>query len=380
MNITEQITELTRRLVQTPSQNGIDSEAAVAKIVSEHLSSFGFHPEQVGPSDHPSIICTIDRGEGKTVWLESCLDTVSSGDEAKWSFPPFGAHIEGDRMFGRGVADCKVGVSLFCYLAKALSEDSAFQGKLFLGFDAEEQGGQFTGVQEVLKHAPEADICILGYQGDREISIGARGWLRLKLTTRGESSHTGSRSQRGVNAIHQMVRALSTLQDLDLQKVEPYFEFGSSFHVAQIGGGVAINIVPDRCEVSIDIRLVPSQTKESVVEEIKAALGRLSGSDDSFRYELEELQSEQAYLTDPSDSFVRVLQEEAEKVLERKVPLVASGQGSVGNVISQRGVPIINAFGCESDNVHAPDEWVNLGSIPRTFEIYRQAILKFAQS
>lgn len=366
---TKEIIEFTRQLVATPSQNLIDSESGVANLVFDKLRSFGFDPKIIGPEAHPSIICNIEKPNShKTIWLESCLDTVPAGDAVHWTHPPFEARIVGNKMYGRGTADSKVAIALFCYLAKELVEDKNFKASIFLGFDADEQTGNFTGVKEVIKHAPKADICVLGYQGINEISIGARGWLRIKITALGKSAHTGSRTNKGINAIHVMGKIINAITSLDLgQKIEPFFEFGSTLNVSQINGGVAINIVPDKCEADVDIRLLPSQTTDEILSTISTGLDKLG-----IRYELEVLQHEPAYLTDPDNSIVQLFQKTATEILGKKIPLVASGQGSVGNVISKLNIPIINAFGVESDNVHAPNEWVNVDTIPQIFEIYKK--------
>lgn len=375
MDIQNEIVEFTKELVRIPSQNYVNSETAMAEAVAKKLKSFGFSPKIIGPEEHPSVICSIGNGDTKTIWLEAPLDTVPAGDESKWEHPPLEATMVGNKMYGRGVADSKVAIAIFCYLANSLANDSSFHDSLFLGFDADEQTGNFTGIREVVKHAPKADVCILGYQGIEEISIGARGWLRVKLTTHGKSAHTGSRTNKGKNAIHAMGKAIVALNSLGLtKKTEPFFEFGSTLNIAQINGGVAINIVPDKCEANIDIRLMPSQKKEAVLEMIKHTL-----QEQQIEFNLDTTQYEPAYLTNPDNQFVKLLQTTATQTLGKSIPLVASGQGSVGNVVSTMGIPIINAFGCESSNVHASNEWLNVDTIPQIFSIYRDAITKFCK-
>jgi acetylornithine deacetylase/succinyl-diaminopimelate desuccinylase-like protein len=89
----------------------------------------------------------------------------------------------GDRIYGRGVADSKAAIALFTYLAKALRDSPQFNGSLFLGFDAQEESGNFSGIREILHHAPKADVCILGYQSFDEIANTFGG---AKLTVRGD--------------------------------------------------------------------------------------------------------------------------------------------------------------------------------------------------
>lgn len=377
----QEIINFTKQLVATPSQNGIDLEKNVAQLVFDKLQSFGFEPKIIGPDEHPSIICYIKKENStKTIWLESCLDTIPVGDTSKWEYLPFEAKIVGNKMFGRGTADAKVAIAIFCHLAKEFSEDKNFNGSIFLGFDADEQGGNFSGIREVVKHAPKVDVCILGYQGMNEIAIGSRGDLRLKLTTLGKSAHTGSRSKKGINAIHSMGKVISVLTSIDFKnKSEPFFEFGPTLNVAQINGGIAINVVPDKCEIKIDIRLVPSLTKEEVLNRINQELEKIKKDDGSFDYAIEIMQHYQPFLTDSKNEFVRILQNTAEDILKKKLPLRANGQRSVGNVINPLGVPVINAFGVEDGNVHAPNEWINIDTIPKVYGIYKKSLIEFCK-
>lgn len=379
--ISEQIIDFTKELVAIKSQNGIDCEKLIARRVCDELKSFGFAPKIIDPKEHPSVVCHIKKQKSEgTIWLESCLDTVTAGDISKWKYDPFEAKIVGDKMFGRGVADSKIAIAIFCFLAKELSIDENFKSSIFLGFDADEQSGNFVGIREITKIAPQCDVCILGYQGSDEISIGARGWLRAKLTVYGKSAHTGSRSQKGVNAIHMMSKIISEISSMAQEnKKDPFFEFGSAINFSQISGGVAINVVPDRCESYIDIRLTPSQNKEEIIRTIKSRIEKIR-EEKIFKYELKVLQYEKAYITDPQNGFVKILSKNANDISKREIPIVASGQGSVGNVLTGRRMPIINAFGCESGNVHAPNEWINVKSVPKVFEIYRKSLIEFKKN
>lgn len=375
------IIEFTKELIAIPSQSEIDSEIAISKAVFNKLKSFGFNPEIIGDENHPSVICNIQKKNSrKTIWLESCLDTVPIGDLSKWKYPPFEGKIVDNKMYGRGANDSKIAIAIFCYLTKELSDDENFEGSIFLGFDANEQSGEYSGIKDIVKiKKPEADVCILGYQGINEISIGMRGWLRLKITTKGEPAHTGSKSKRGNNAIHQMADVIATLRILNLEgKKEALFEYGSNFNVSLIKGGVSINIVPDKCEISIDVRFLPSQNKQEIIEKIDNALKELKNRQSNINYEIEFLRCEPPFLTNPDDKFVKLLQKIAQDKLKTKIPLVTSGAGSVGSVITELGIPIINSFGCESDNGHAPNEWVNIESVPKIFEIYKESLKEFA--
>jgi len=106
--ISKDIIEFAKELIAIPSQNGIDSENTIAKAVFDKLAGFGFNPEIIGAENHPSVICNIQKKNSrKTIWLESCLDTVPVGDLSKWKHPPFEGKIVDNKMYGRG-ANSKV--------------------------------------------------------------------------------------------------------------------------------------------------------------------------------------------------------------------------------------------------------------------------------
>ena len=60
------------------------------------------------------------------------------------------------------------------------------------------------------------------------------------------------------------------------------------------------------------------------------------------------------------------------------MPIVTSGAGSIGSVVSKLGIPVINSFGCRSGNVHAPDEWIDINTISLVFAIYKKSLIKFS--
>lgn len=378
----EKIIKFTQELVKIPSQNGINSEKKIAQLIFRKLKSFGFSPKIIGPQMHPSVICFLKkRNAKKTIWLESCIDTVPAGDLSKWKYPPFRGVIKENKMYGRGTADSKAGVAIFSYLAKELYNDLNFKANLFLGFDADEQSGNFTGIKQIIKIAPKTDICILGYSGNDEISIGGRGWIRLKLTTLGESAHTGGRAKKGVNAIHKMQKAISVLLKLPfLKKREKFFKYGPSLNVSIIKGGWMINIVPERCESFIDIRIIPFQNLKSIIKEIIKKLNEIKTKDKEFKFKLKALQFQPAFLSNINHPFIKILKKNGENILRKKIPLTTSGAGSVGNLISKKGIAVINGFGFGFGNVHASNEWINVGDIPKIFEIYKKSLIEFSNN
>ncbi len=364
----QEIIALTSRLVAIPAQTDLDTEQAIAEFVYSTLSGFGLQPQMIGPVDHPSVICEIKKGPGPVLWFESPLDTVPAGDSANWSIAsPFKTEIKGDRMYGRGVADARLGIAMFSILARQIANDSAFTGTLFLAFDADEQSGRFTGIREIIQQGPKPDGIILGYQGSGEISIGARGILRLWLRVYGRSAHPGSRTRKGINAISLMARVIAALEELPLaSSQQDFFPFGSQLQPTLIKGGDALNKVPDSCSTFLDIRLLPAMKREQVIRQVSQTVSETVDHIEGCRFSLEEVQYYRGFLTDPESRLVRILQDQLQTTTSTPLPLTASGPTSVGCVLADKA-PVINCYGVTSGNVHADDEWILLKDIPEVF-------------
>lgn len=371
----KEIISFIQRLVQTPSQNGVDPEIKIAKIVAQKLTDFGLKPEFIGDSKRPSILFRVGSGK-KSLLLDAPLDTVPAGDPNRWKYPPFSGKIINGKLYGRGSADCKSAIAIFCFIAAALKED--FKGNLILTFDSNEQSGEFTGIKEILKVIQKPNSAMIGYPGTEEIAIGARGFLRLEVKTLGKPAHTGSRTSKGINAISKMNGIISALEELKLKgKVNKFFPFGAKITISQIEGGRAINLVPDECKIKIDIRTLPEQTKEEILDEIKNLIQNLQQKDKDLKAEIKPYQFVPAFLTQQEEKIVAIFHRNAQKILKRKILLTAYGGSGIGNEVAQLGVPVIGGFGVDCDNIHAYNEYIVLNTILPVAKIYTQTIIDF---
>jgi len=369
-----------QRLVKIPSQDGVDSLKLISKVVSQELKKFGFKPILVGDKKTLSVLCFCNsKSKGRKLWLDAPLDTAAVGNEEKWKYSPFSGRMVSGKLYGRGSGDCKAAIAIFVYAAAAVFQSgNKPKGQLILTFDSGEQNGDFSGMRNILKKGIKADACIIGYPDTEEIAIGSRGFLRLNITTFGKSAHTGARYNVGVNAISKMVKVAQSLGKLKMKyKKNPLFEFGPRLTISQIKGGRAINIVPDECNIKVDIRLVPSQTKKTVLKEIKHLIEKIEKSDPYLRIKIKPYLYEPAFQTFEKSKIVRLFKKNAEEILDRKVKLIASGPSNVGNIIRNRGVDTIAGFGVDGGNFHSENEFIFINSLIPVAKIYTKTILDF---
>ncbi len=369
-----------QQIVKIPSQDGVDFLKPVIKAVSRELKKFGFKPILIKDRTSTSILCFCDRkGTGKTLWLDAPLDTAAVGNINKWKYSPFSGKIAQGKLYGRGSGDCKAAIAIFVYSAAAVfNSGKNIKGQLILTFDSGEQNGDFTGMRNILKKGIKADACIIGYPNTEGIVIGSRGFLRLNVTTFGKSAHTGARYKVGINAIHKMVQFLNGLEKLKLShKKSRLFNFGPKLTTSIIEGGYAINIVPDECKVKIDIRLVPFQTKNRVLEEINNLVKKLKKEDPCLKIEIKPYLYEPAFQTSERSEIVRILKKNAEEILKKQVKLIACGPANSGNIIGNKKIDTIAGFGVNGDNFHSENEYIELDSIIPVAKVYIKTILDF---
>jgi acetylornithine deacetylase/succinyl-diaminopimelate desuccinylase family protein len=266
-------------LVAIPSMNpmGRDrrgpeyAEGAIASLVADHLRGSGVDTEvtEVSPG-RPNVVGRIDVGARQTVLLEAHLDTVHAD---AMEIPPFSAEIRNGRLYGRGACDTKGSLAAFLHVVcEVARRRSGGPCNLIFAAVADEEYG-FTGARKLAEEL-RADFGIVGEPTRLRVVRAHKGVLRWRIATRGISAHSAY-PERGKNAIYEMARVVSRLEEYaaTLQQREPHPLLGfPTLSVGVIEGGEAVNVVPARCRIEIDRRMLPGETEESALEEVRHAL------------------------------------------------------------------------------------------------------------
>lgn len=374
-----EMVNLLQKLVSMPS---VGYEIGQEKEAADHLVSildgYGIRSRLV--QDRDAIAVMGSYGYADEGFLLNCpLDTTPAGDVNKWKYPPFGGVIKAGNMYGRGTADAKGGIVAMIFTLLALKEFVAEEDvRVELVFDGGEQDGTYKGMNAVLEKGLYVDAGIIGYANDNfELPIGARGYHRYKLVTKGVSAHTGARKRTGVNAIEKMTDFITSVKKLSLpNKTEEYFDFGNRMTFSMIEGGRAINIVPDTCESKLDVRTIPANKKGDVDNLIQKAINKLSEIDQDFETDVEYLVGNEGYILDKNERIIELAGDVVGDIFGKKPPLIATGPAHIGNLLYQKDVPVI-IWGPVGGNVHSYNEYVELDSLPKTAEMYFNLIIKY---
>ncbi len=284
------VLETTQSLVRIPSVNaGYDatspSERDVAAWVVDWAKAHEFDVEvqEVFP-ERPNVIIRFRNGaDHPHLLLNGHTDTVAI---TEMTIPPFEAEVRDGRVWGRGTADMKGPVACMLHALLSLREEAAeWRGTVTVALVVDEELG-FQGIRDLLKRGESYDFAIVGEPTRFEVVRGCKGCLRFWVRAHGQAAHS-STPEKGRSSISAIARAVVAMegyfQDRLAKTTHPDFD-RSTGSVGLIRGGSGINIVPDFCEVSVDIRLLPGQSGEETYQEIQRLVEAVT---DTVRWEFD---------------------------------------------------------------------------------------------
>ena len=212
-----------------------------------------------------SLVARTDLGRAERVVIAGHIDTVPLNDNLP-------ARNDGTLLHGLGSCDMKGGVAVALKLAHDLVEPN--RDVTYVFYEAEEIDDVYNGLGIVAAQRPDlvqADFAILMEPSDGVVEAGCQGTLRVDVTTRGKRAHS-ARSWRGSNAIHAAGEVLRRLGDYEPRKpVIDGLEYHEGLNAVMIRGGVATNVIPDECVVSVNFRYAPDRSEQEAlafVEEV----------------------------------------------------------------------------------------------------------------
>ena len=258
------VVALTAQLVDVPSES--HHEAALADAVESALTGFDHLDVQRRGN---TIVARTMLGRDERVLIGGHLDTVP----ANANLPH---RIDNGLLYGLGSCDMKGGVAVALSLAASLNDPS--RDVTYVFYEGEEVESRFNGLQHLADNEPElivADLAILMEPSNAGIEAGCQGTLRVDVTTRGERAHS-ARAWLGVNAIHGAGDVLNRLAAYEPRRpLVDGLEYREGLNAVGIRGGVAGNVVPDECVVTVNYRFAPDLSEDDAVAHVRAVFDGL---------------------------------------------------------------------------------------------------------
>jgi succinyl-diaminopimelate desuccinylase len=258
--VTTDLLALTEELCAIPSVSG--NEAALADVVEARLRAAGsvLRVERIGAN----VVARTERGRDRRLVLGGHLDTVPANDNQM-------PRRDGDVVHGLGTADMKGGLAVLLALADQLADDRARFDVTLVLYEGEEVAEEHNGLRRLFAEAPElvhGDLAVLLEPTGGWVEAGCQGTIHVRAVFDGVRAHS-ARPWMGRNAIHRAAPLLERCAAFDAATVDvDSLEYREALQVVRIDGGIANNVVPDRCAVVVNRRYAPSRSLDEAVDEI----------------------------------------------------------------------------------------------------------------
>lgn len=336
------------QLIQTPSFSR--EEAGTADSIAQFLAQHGILAQRRG-NNVWAMSRTWDAAK-PTLLLNSHHDTVKPG--VAWTYPPFGAVLEGDKLTGLGSNDAGASaVSLLAVFRYFYDKPTAFN--LICAITAEEEISGANGVKSILPELGKIDLGIVGEPTGMNAAVAEKGLLVLDGVARGRTGHAAR--NEGDNALYKALDDINWLRTYQFPKLSEMLG-PVKMTVTQISAGTQHNVVPDECRYVVDVRPTECYTNEEILAIIRANVQA------EITPRSTHLQSSGLPLTHP---------------LVQKA--VAMGKATYGSpTLSDQALmrfPTLKMGPGDSARSHAPDEYILLSEIRAGIADYIELLTDF---
>jgi acetylornithine deacetylase len=344
-----------------------NSNLGLIEWVRDELARLGVASRLSWDADRrkANLFATLGDGRAPGIVLSGHTDVVPV-DGQDWHSDPFKVTERDGKLFGRGTADMKG------YIASALAAAPAIlqanlPSAVHFAFSYDEEVGCF-GVHELIKDLREAGIqpagCIVGEPTLMQPVVSHKGTWRLRCCFRGREAHSAMPTH-GVNAVEYAAQLVVFMREVAARFVreEPRDEgFPVPFSTIQtttIAGGTAQNIVPNLCELTVDLRTMPGTSFDALHAQIRAFAAQLDAQmkheSPETGCEVEFLAGVPAFVVEDTAPIVNYARRLARTQGAGKVTF-----GTEAGIFSEAGIPTVIIGPGSIDDAHRPDEFVSL--------------------
>ncbi|HEX8488809.1 MAG TPA: succinyl-diaminopimelate desuccinylase, partial [Propionibacteriaceae bacterium] len=211
--------------------------------------------------DQNVIVARTDSGRSDRVVIAGHLDTVPIAGNVPSTVSGEGAE---QLVWGRGACDMKGGVAVQLAVAAALTAPNRDVTWIF--YDNEEVEEHRNGLARMAREHPEyldGSFAVLCEPSNAGIEGGCQGTMRAEIVLHGVAAHS-ARSWKGHNAIHDAADVLQRLSDYRPREIDvDGLVYREGLNAVSISGGIAGNVIPDRCTVAVNYRFAPDKDADA---------------------------------------------------------------------------------------------------------------------
>jgi succinyl-diaminopimelate desuccinylase len=333
---------------------------AAAGFVKGWIESRDIEVHEHDHNGRPVLVAEVGArdADAPCVVLHGHLDVVPGRPE---QFEP---RVEGDRLIGRGAYDMKAGLAAMMCALKDNEDQQAIKLRLVCVPDEESEDLDERSTHAVVTHGLGGNFAITGEPTNMHIGIQAKGVLVMRIVVHGRAAHS-STPWLGDNAVLKAVDVFRAIESLPFSRESSEMFDRPSINLGRIEGGDALNKVPDRCEMAVDVRYLPGQDPGEILSQVRAIPG---------------IDVKRTFIHPPvtvstQDPYVRALREAvARSMPDRETLSVGRDGASDAASFIEAGIPAVE-FGPAGAGHHGPEEFVSLSSL----SLYRRALGDFVR-
>jgi succinyl-diaminopimelate desuccinylase len=305
---------------------------------------------EIGPTGSDEVPCVVFHGH---------LDVVPGRPE---QFTP---RVERDRLVGRGAYDMKGALAAMMCALKDLEGLAPVRVRLMCMPDEESEELDVRSTDDLVRAGFGGNFAITGEPTDLHIGVQAKGVLAVRIEVHGRAAHS-STPWLGDNAVLKAIDVFRAIESLPFTRESSELFDRPSINLGRLQGGDAVNKVPDRATIAIDIRYLPGQEPDEILD----AIQRIPG------IEVARTFIHPPVTVSPTDPYVVALREAVSR-LAPEIEMLSVGRDGASDAASfiEAGIPAVE-FGPAGGGHHGPEEWVSLSSLAR----YRRALREFVCS
>lgn len=340
----------------------------IVDLVGKEANQIGCIVERVVDNKGvPHLIINLPNApkKAKKIVFLAHYDVVPPGDG--WEFDPFKPFVKDGKVFGRGASDDKSGIAAGLTAFKEIIEEGLKPSNNPVLIVS---GGEETGESVEFYRSIMADIGVVLDTGPEGLSIGASGVARVKVIVKGKQAHSAY-PFKGRNAIYLASKLLSFLEDfgkrLELEvrssyRASSYYDrLPARLSVTMIKGGVAANIIPDKCELLIDRRTIPEEKAEDAARTLEKKIYEFARTN-NIEVDVEARGLLDAWVT-KDERVINKFREILREVTGKNPDIVVELGGTDGCHLIER-MPVIQ-FGAlrDDNNIHGKNEFVYIDDL-----------------
>jgi acetylornithine deacetylase/succinyl-diaminopimelate desuccinylase family protein len=354
-NLLSLLSELVAKNTTNPPGNEYLAAKVIQKFFEKNRITYETFEKKKGRTN---IVGYIGKGSPKLI-IACHSDVVPPGDG--WKTNPFKLVIKGGKVFGRGVLDNKGPLACALIAGKILKKfEKHLKGQVLIACVADEERGSNYGMKYLLNEGKiRGDYAIVPDVEThlKRIDTGEKGLLFLRIISFGKQAH-GSKPERGVNAIWNMIDFLNEFRKYEMVSKDPDFTKPTK-NLGLIRGGIAPNVVPARCEVNLDIRYLPSQQKNEIVKDIKRIIKNVKRKNKKARFKLEIIDDQPPFKLRRGNVLVKSLKKSTLEILGFEAKEYGSSGTTVAKPLARKGMVAVG-FGAGGNVAHMANEFCEI--------------------